>query len=348
MDIGFLSGCNEVKHESLVADPAENNILNKVTQQLKEACLKHEQETTGGQMIQPTVEMNVRTGNTAESEERDGSEGERQTDENQARLKVRGSEDHSVMSTRQIEEAVERNSATCDEMDDKKESKLSSRTLQDRTSAVESRAEDKILSQILVLDEDGSVRKTHNKAEEERMVKKEQNMETKVLDNVLSELLDEECKRSLGPKLTIKYDSEAKKSPMQGNNLRSREDLKRGSPTLPLPVCVQLKTNPEESSALSSTHCKEEQVSKQEHVEELSDPYGEMPVLENEYLKETSYPQVSCKEEEEEEEDELEQRQDEGDEAMTEDEDSGGKDREHEEGDGMEEDKSPRVGKSKN
>ncbi|XP_047197378.1 zinc finger protein 462-like isoform X2 [Hippoglossus stenolepis] len=342
--IGVVSGCNEVQYETVVADPAENKVPKKVTQQLKEACLKHEQETARGQTIKPTVEMSVRKGNAAESEESDGSERERQTNENQAQLKVRGSEDNSVMSTRQREKAAERNSATCDETVDKKESKLSFRTLQHRTSAVESRAEDKILRHILVLDEDSSVRKMHNKAEHERMVNKEQNMETKVLDNVLSELLDEECKMSLGQKLTTKYDSEAKKSHMQGNNLRSREDLKCGSPSrTPLPVCVQLN---EESSGLSSTHCKEEQVSKQEYVEELSDPYGEMPVLENEYLKETSYPQVSCKEEEEEEEDELEQRQDKGDEAMTEDDKSGCKDRDQEEGDGMEEANSPRVGKS--
>ncbi|XP_053277734.1 zinc finger protein 462 isoform X2 [Pleuronectes platessa] len=338
--IRLVPGCKDVKQESLVADPAEDNLPEKVTQQLKDTCLKHEQETSG-QTIKPTVENNVRKGNTSESEESDGSERERQTNENQAQLQVRGSEDSSVMSTRQREEAAERDSATCDEMVDKIESKLSLRTLQHRTSAIESRAEDEILRHILVLDEDGSVHKTHNKAEHERMVKKDQSLETKVLDNVLSELLDEERSMSLAHKMKTKCDSEAKTSHTQGNNLRSREDLKCGSPSrTPLPVCDQLN---EESSGFSLTQCKEERVTKQEHVEEPSDPYGDMPVLENEYLKETSHPQDGCKEEEE---DELEQRQDKGDEAMTEDNESGLKDREHEEGDGTEEANSPRVGKS--
>ncbi|XP_060927907.1 zinc finger protein 462-like [Limanda limanda] len=338
--IRLVSGCKEVKHETLVADPAEDNLPKQVTEQLKEACLKHDQETAREQTIKPTVEQNVTKGNSSESEESDGSERERQTNENQAQLKVRGSEDNSAMSPGQREEAAERDSATCDEMVDKKESKLSLRTLQHRKSAIESRAEDKILRHILVLDEDGSLHKTHNKGEPERRVKKEQSRETKVLDNVLSELLDEECKMSLAHEMTTKYDSEEKKSHMQGNNLRTREDLNCGSPSrTPLPVCVQLN---EESSGLSLTNCKEELVSQQEHVEEPSDPYGDMPVLENEYLKETSHPQDCCKEEEE---DELEQP-DKGDEAMTEDDESGCKDREHEEGDGTEEANSPRVGKS--
>nr|XP_019954807.1 PREDICTED: zinc finger protein 462-like [Paralichthys olivaceus] len=382
VNMEFVTGCNEVPHETGVADPAENNIAtgssheaadtskrlkcrycpagfrtwhglsthtgmkhpHAETLQLKEACLKHEQETAKGQMIEETVEINVGKGNTADdqSEECGGSEKERNV--NQAQLKVRGSEENSAMSTRQREKAAERSSATYDERIGKKESKISFKTLQRRTSNTELRAEEKILRHILVLDEDSSVRKMHNKAEQERTVKKEQNMETKVLDNVLSELLDEDRKISLAQKLTIKYDSEAKKSPVQGNNIRSQEDLKCESPSLtPLPTCVQLNTNHEESSGFSSTHCKEERVSHREYGEELSDLYGEMPVLENEYLKEASYPQVCCKEEDE---DELGEQQDKEDEVMTEDGESGCKDRDHEEGDNIEESNIPRVDKS--
>ncbi|CAJ1069194.1 zinc finger protein 462-like isoform X2 [Xyrichtys novacula] len=98
-----------------------------------------------------------------------------------------------------------------------------------------------------------------------------------------------------------------------------------------MPNCAQLKISHVESSGVSMTTSQKDLLDKQQNSEEIRDPYGEMPVLKNEYLNEERNPR-GCYEDSN-QSDHLEEKQDKKHNTSEGDED-GCTDQEHEEVDG--------------
>ncbi|AWP07489.1 putative zinc finger protein 462-like [Scophthalmus maximus] len=306
--INIVTDCSEVLHETLAVHPADANIGKQTTPRMKEACLKQESQeqagivflpdTARGQMMKDTFEPNVENKADTQSEECIGPERERQTNEKQP--KVRGSEDNGVIFPRQKEEEAEGSSATYGKMVGKREShKLNINALQHRTLnlKLDARAEEEVLRRVLVLEEEGSSRRMHEEAHPERRVKKEHSG-----DETIGECPEEEGSTPLAHKPTLAVNSKARKSHMQANHVRSQQIFTFKSDSLtPLPNCVQVKTSHGESAGVSLANCKEEEVCTRKNGKELTDPYGEMPILENEYLKDAPQALGSCKKEEEDE-----------------------------------------------
>ncbi|XP_040897778.1 zinc finger protein 462-like [Toxotes jaculatrix] len=335
----FVTVFNDVLHET----QAENLAV------MKDAYPKHEQDpqeqegtvfmpvAARGQRIEDIVEQNVGKGSKADTQFEGccGPERVRQTNDNQAQAKLRGSEDSSIMFSQQKEEAAVGSSRTDGRIAEKTEAhKLAIKAFQHKALNIEARVEHDTLHR--------SIDKIHERADQDATVKIEPNIENDCVDNTLSEVPDDGQRTDTltdNPKLKVSL----------ANNIRGQESFKveRHLPTL-LPSCAQLKITNKESLDVPITECKEEQMCKEEqvHSEEATDPYGEMPVLENEYLKEMLHPLGCHKEEEEENNDHLEQRQNKEEEVITEANKNRCKDQEHEEGDRIKEADSPHTHKS--
>lgn len=189
--------------------------------------------------------------------------------------------------------------------------------------------EEAALRHSLLPDEDGSIRKTEEKADQDRTVK------TEIVDNVQSEttLLDIKGSIPLAHNSNSQVNTEA-------NNSRAPESFTVERHLLTLsPKCAPLRMSHNESLGVSITNCKQEKEPSLKSSEEVREPYGEMPVLENEYLKEEMQPLGCCKEEDQSD-------QDKEDETITEDEENR-TNQKHEEGDGIKEAGDPRVTKGK-
>ncbi|XP_041793929.1 zinc finger protein 462-like isoform X2 [Chelmon rostratus] len=291
----------------------------------------------------------VGEGNNADIQYEKSSCPEKETNANQTQLKLKDSEGSSVTFTQQKEEAEEGSSTACGKIAEKAQAhKRHIKALKHRTLNIEAKVEDDILRHILLLDEDGGIRKRPKKASQDRTIKTEQVIKPEV--DVLSEilLLDEEGSIALAHSQRNHPHTEAisaltKKSYRQANNIRAQEQFKVERHLLTLtPNCRQLKINHKEILGVSFTKCKDGQVQNQKNNEEVRDPYGEMPVLENEYLREEMHPLGSCKQEDQNYH--LEQNQDKEDEIITEDE-SRRTSQGHQEGDGEVEADNPHVPK---
>ncbi|XP_051278423.1 zinc finger protein 462 [Dicentrarchus labrax] len=320
----FVSNFNEVPHETQAKNPAENNNMENITLQINEAYQNQEQDGKNGneenpaessvldlqdesttpnttvqqkheqdpqeqaeiiflpdsarrQKIENTAEQNVGGGNSTDIqlEDRNCPEKERQTNENQAQPKLRDGEDSSITLTQQKEQAAEGSSTTYGRVAEKAQShKLHIKTLKHRTLNFEARIENDILRHILLLDKESSNTLAHNR-------KNQVNTED--------------------------ISASAKTNHRLANNNRAPESFTVERHLLTIkPNCGQLKISHKEILGVSFTKCKEDQVKNQKNSEEVRDPYGEMPVLENEYLKEEMQP--LCKEEDK--NDDGEQKQD--------------------------------------
>ncbi|KAK9522265.1 hypothetical protein VZT92_018742 [Zoarces viviparus] len=196
-----------------------------------------------------------------------------------AKPKLGDSEDSNVAFTQQKEEAAEGSSLTSGE-----------------------------------IAEEVSICRTDKTAEQDGTVKTE-DIEIEVVDNVRSELvlLDERGSTPLSHSPRNQVDTEAFSALArpQGSFAVARHLLTLSS------KCAQLEMSHEEILGVSFTNCKKEQVHNQKTSAEVREPYGEMPVLENEYLKEEMQPLGCC--EEEDESDRLEQKRDGEDETVTKD-----------------------------
>ncbi|XP_067471694.1 zinc finger protein 462-like [Thunnus thynnus] len=284
---------------------------------------------------------NVAEGNNADMrfEDCNDSEKERQMNENQP--KPRGKVDSKLILLQQREEAAEGSSTKYVRIADKAQAhKLQIKALQGRTLNIEAKVEDDIMRRILLLDEDGSIRRTHRKAVHDRTVKIDQNIETKVADNVLNTitLLDEEGSVTLAqppknhPEDGTKATPDISKKNLMLANLKCLT-AERHLLTL-TPNCAQLKISrnklaDRESLRFPVTNCKE-QVHHQTNCEELTDSYGAMPVLKKECVKEQP---LRCCKEEEKEDDHFEQKQDRRGKVIIENTESRRKDQGHDEGD---------------
>lgn len=352
----IFTDCDEVPHETQAKNLADNNMRETITQQVKEAYQrqgqddesrneerpnqspaselqydniksnsvvreKHEQESRAKQKVDKEKNADIC------SEDCNYPEKERQTNENQAEPTLIDRED-SVTLTQLKEEAAEGTSA-CDKVAEKAQTyKRHFKALGHKALNVEARIEDDILRHILLLDEDGSIRKIYKRADQERTVKTEQSFESEPADNIhnVIPLLDKESCITSAHSQKNPVNAEAvsafvKNNHGQANNVRDQEGftVQRHWPTLS-PNCRQLKINHKEILGVSSTNCKEEQVQNQTKVEEIRDSHEEMPVLENEYLKEEMQPVGSFKEEDQYEL--LEPKQDEEEEMITGDDNS--------------------------
>ncbi|XP_044051221.1 zinc finger protein 462-like isoform X2 [Siniperca chuatsi] len=353
---GGKNGNNESPAESSVLNLQYDNAKPNTTVQKKHEQDPQDQagivflpDTARGQGIENIVEQNVGEGNDAniQFEDCNGPEKERQTNENQAQPNLRDSEDGSVTFTQEKEDAAEGSSTAYGKLAEKAPAhKLHIKALQHRPSNNEVRAEDDTVRHSLLLGEDGSIRKIHKKAGQDRTVKMAQNIEPEVVDNVLNEilLLDEEGSSTVAHNQKNQVNTEAisasaKKNHMQANNIRAQESLTVERHLLTLkPNCGQLKISHEEILGVSFT------VHNLKNSEEVTAPYEDMPVLENEYLKEEErHPLGRCKEEDQ--SDRLEQKQDDEEEMITEDDENRCTNQEHEECDGIREAENPHVPK---
>nr|XP_033475737.1 zinc finger protein 462-like [Epinephelus lanceolatus] len=325
--------CIELPDETRAKNMAENNVKEKITPQTEEEYQKQEQDDDENSPAESSVldlkdEDEDTKPNTAVQEKREPDPQEQAVVCLSAQTKRRDSEDSSTLLTQQKEEAAEKTPTQ----------KLHKKALKQRMLDIEASVEHNILQNIMLLDEDGSVVKKHKKAAHDRMVRKEQNIESQVVDKDQSEMMFLDTKDSI----TLAHNPEnqanieeisalGKKNQMQPNNSRARKSLsvERHSHTPPL-MCAELKISHEESLDVSITNCKKEQV---QNSEEARDLYGEMPVLENENLKEEMQPIECCKKEDE---DDVEQRQDKEDETITADDENRCADQKHEEDDRME------------
>lgn len=169
------------------------------------------------------------------------------------------------------------------------------------------------------MDEDGR-RKTTN---QDRADKTEQNTEAKGADDGLGDLpsLDEEGSTTLvqNPKHDAQTDpASAKMNHTQAKNTRARESFTIEKHLLTLsPNCTQLLLSHKGSLGVTAAFCKQGKTKSVKNCEEVAEHYGEMPVLENEYLKH-GRPAVGCCKEQE-EIDHLDQKKDEESEMIKED-----------------------------
>lgn len=297
----FGPDCNEVPLETRAKDPAGDGTGGEITLQSKEMYQKQAQdgkkEEGPAQSSALDLPCEDAKPNVAVWQKRDREPAGPVFSRAQPKLGD-GEEDSGVTVTQQKKKAEEGSSLTyggkAEDID-----VCRTDTKVDQGRAVKSEVVD-IRKELILLDERGSVPLSHN-------------AQNKVI-----------------PKAIL---ISARTNLMQANTSRPQGSCTVASNLLTVSSkCAQLKVSQEESLGLAFTNCKKEQVHSRENSVEVREPYGEMPVLENEYLKEEMPPPGSCKEEDE--SDRLEQKPDKEDEAVTKDDENGCTKRKREEGDG--------------
>lgn len=170
---------------------------------------------------------------------------------------------------------------------------LHTKTIQPRTQDVEAKVEKEIIHNILQLDEDGSICKIDKTTNHDKADKTEQSVEAKGADGDLGDipLLDEEGNSTLvqNPKHQVNaqtVSASAKMSHTQAKNTTARESFTIERHLLTLsPNCRELLLSHKDSLGVTSPICKQDKMNSLKNCEEVTEHYGEMPVLENEYLK---------------------------------------------------------------
>lgn len=160
---------------------------------------------------------------------------------------------------------------------------------------IEAKVEDNILCHIRFLDDNRSIYNPPKKADQERTIKIEQDIET----------IDSNCVLSLkgSPSLAQNQQKTVNK---QASKINHSQENYRDEKSFSIkkhflthsPNYVQLKLSHKDDLDTSVPKRQLEQLHNQQNCEEAPDLYGEMPVLENEYLKEEMDTLRSCKEEE--------------------------------------------------
>lgn len=254
-----------------------------------------------------------------------------QTNKNQPKLGA--TEDSSVTCTQQ-----KQSSTSGKALEEAQAHKLHFRGQKHRTMNMEDRIEDDILRHVLLLDEDGRNCKMHKKSD--ITVNTEHNIEPEVTDNLLNGCVsfDEQGSITVANNQQIQVNADAKMNHMQANKVRAQEPLTFERNLTLGPNFGQLKISHKGILGVSFRKCKEKQMQNQNNSMEVRDPYGEMPVLENECLNEEQHP-VSCFKEED-QSDQFDQKEDKEDEMATED-------VREEEGDGIKKAENPHVPEGK-
>ncbi|XP_047448486.1 zinc finger protein 462-like isoform X2 [Mugil cephalus] len=173
------------------------------------------------------------------------------------------------------------------------------KVLEQRKLHIEEKVEENILRHIRFLDDDGSINNTPKKTDEAITVKIEQDIEAIDNNHVLS--LEGSTSLTETPQKTVNKQATcalAKINHSQGNNRAEKSFAIERHFLILSPNRVQLKLSHKENLDISVANCKQEQLHNQQNCEEPPDLYGEMPILENEYLKEKMDTLRCCKEEE--------------------------------------------------
>lgn len=316
---GFGRDHNETQHETQAEDLTGSNTEKKTTVQMKEESQDPQgqagradlSESAQGQKMEDKEEQDAENTYKADIQSSECSNAEK--DRNQAQPQEKHDEDSGIMSPQKKEEAAEGSSTTCCKIktEDDKE-------FQQRTLNIEESVENDILRHILLLDKDEDICEELPKADQGRTIKTEQRSMSDYGDNTLHKLPREGGSIAVARSPKLEVDPESNR-----NHTHSNNEHFKGRHLLTLPLsCVQPKISHNSSlQSVSLKNHKEEHVHIQKHSEEMTDPYGEMPVLENEYLKDHPTPLGRCKEEE--------------DEMVTEDSGNRCKDQEHEKEDKM-------------
>ncbi|KAM3611133.1 uncharacterized protein V6R79_013928 [Siganus canaliculatus] len=161
--------------------------------------------------------------------------------------------------------------------------------------------------------QDVSIRETHTKADHDRAVKTRQISESEAEDALLNDIFQLDGENRV-PSSQGALSISVVTNHIQAVGIRTQQQFMVERHLLPLgPSCRQPKMSHQEASL---TSCSDKQVPTRKNSEESNDSYGEMPVLENEYLKGKMYPLESC--EDEDESDDLEQEQGKEDEKIAE------------------------------
>ncbi|XP_031161290.1 zinc finger protein 462-like isoform X1 [Sander lucioperca] len=347
----FVTDCDEVPHETQAQNPAENNMREKVTLQSKEAYQKKGQDRRKEESPAKSSVLDLQYENTKPNTSvQEKHEQEPQQQDVVVLPAQPDIEDSSITFTQQKVEAADKSSPTFGKIAKEVQAhKPHNKNLEHKTLSIEARVEDDILRNIRLLDEDGRINNTHKKADQDRTVKTE-DIETEVVDCVRNEmiLLDEKGSIILAHNPKNQVNTEvisafAKKEHIQANNSTAQESftVKRHLSTPP-PTCELHMIGHKESLGVSFTNCKKEQLHNLIISKEVRDPYQEMPVLENEYLKEEMQPHGCCKMEDQ--IDHVKRNQDKEDEMITEDDENKCPNQKHE-GDVMKEAGNPHVPK---
>ncbi|TDH13298.1 hypothetical protein EPR50_G00053590 [Perca flavescens] len=339
----FVTDGDEVPRETQAQNPAENNMGEKITLQSKEAYQKKSQDRRKEESPAKSSVVDLQYENTKPNASvQEKHEPEPQEQDVVVLPAQPDIEDSSITFTQQKVEAAEKSSPTFGKIAEKVQAhKLHNKNVEHKTSNIEARVEDDILRNIRLLDEDGRINNTLKKADQDRMVKTE-DIETEVVDHVQNEmiLLDEKGSITLAhnPKNQVNTDvisAFAKKEHIQANNSRAQESLTVKRHLLTPPPTSELHMiGHKERLGVSFTNCKKEQPHNLIISKEVRDPYQEMPVLENEYLKEEMRPRGCCKMEDQ--INHLKRNQDKEDEMITEDDENKCPNQKHE-GDAMKE-----------
>uniref|UniRef100_A0A3P8SZN5 C2H2-type domain-containing protein n=1 Tax=Amphiprion percula TaxID=161767 RepID=A0A3P8SZN5_AMPPE len=314
-------------------NPTGNNTRDKIM--LKEAGLDGNEENPGDSRQHENTKLNTTVlekteqepqkqavtdtarGNAEKNvgERNNGPEEEGQTNKNRAQPRLKDSEASSI--SEQKEEAAEGSSTPVFQTPEKTQAHmLHTKTFQHRTQNIEAKIEKDIIRHILQLDNDGSICKIHKTTNHNGSDKTEQNIEAKGVDNDLGDipLLDEEGNGTLvqNPKHQVNaqtVSASAKMNHTQAKNTTARESFTIERHLLTLsPNCTELLLSHKDSLGVTSPICKQQEMNSLKNCEEVTEHYGEMPVLENEYLKH-GRPALGCYKEHE-ETDPLNQKED--------------------------------------
>lgn len=208
-------------------------------------------------------------GNEGESSASDCNDGKKAKQSNESHT-----DGEDTNFTQQTKEAGEGSSASRFKEDNAQVDKTHSAAPEQRTLDVNAREQGDILCDTPTPDEDSSASNMHREAEEQRAVKME---------------LDTGSNREQSHHMSVDED--------QINTHATTLNLAQKTVTHER-NSVNVSPNSAHEESLAVAKCKEELV----QDDEIMASYGEMPVLENEYLKEELVALGCCKEEEEEEE----------------------------------------------
>lgn len=294
---------SDIQHEN--AKP-NSTVQQELQKQAEIVLLETAREQETGNVEQSVTEVKI---TDTPCEDYGNPEEERQTNKNQAQPKFTESGDKQQTKTGNDFKVDEETPAQ----------KQDVKALEHKTLNIQAKVEDDILRHILQLANDDS--KMHNKADEGKTVKMEKGTEASDASDIP---LAEESNFPLfqNPKSQVGIEANSaltKRNIAHVNNTRTKESLKieRHMLTLP-PTCARLKMITGDILGVSFTKLKREEVHTQQSSEQEPKPCTEIPVLEKECLKKEVHSPECFKEEEE--KGHFEQKQNQGSEMLTEDE----------------------------
>lgn len=299
--------CDEVSHRMQANKLAANNSGEDTVQVAEASHNQNPQQqadaadssnTGRGHGIEnPAEQKGERKNANSQQEDCNYSEKGRQTNENRGQPKPEDGMDTSVMSTWQRKEkAAEGSSAASGKVAEGTWAcKPPMKSLKHRKLNMEASIEDDILRHVLLLDEDGSDCKIRKKSDLAVSIKTEPEVEGCPLNEHL--LSDEQGSITGADNQKIPVNMEAKTNHTPAHKIRAQAYFTVDRNLLTLgPNCGQNKMSHKRILGVSFRNFKEEQMQNKDNSKEERNPGGEMPVLENECVKEEMPPLTGYKE----------------------------------------------------